>query len=323
MALSRYINKIFLLIFFTMLTYGSNTYAQIGHRINDGKIPWVMDAEPPPEHFLAESARARLIVFRLAKNDDDLTAKPLNIFVNDQYYASLLPEHQSIALSVCPGRKKLAVSTDALPGGKNPGASVLENATPALQAAEVYFYQITSDKNGRVFARWVNVDMAREVLSNVKMQTHTLSRVAKDETCQADTYSLNAATLFNFGRHDAQGMVKGAAESLAELSQRMIKDYISIDKIVVKGYADPVGDDVQNKYLSEKRAATVADRLRASGLSGDVILSQGMGATNLLVEECDKYSNFTDVMVCNQPNRRVEIEVYGVATDSAVAMNAH
>ncbi|MCT4703348.1 OmpA family protein [Enterobacteriaceae bacterium H20N1] len=323
MARSRYINKMFLLILFTMLTYGANAHAQINHKSNDSKLTWVMDAEPTPNQFRVESSRARVIVFRLTKNNDDLMAKPLNIFFNGQYHASLMPEHQSIALPVCPGKKKLSVSIDALPNGKNPQSAIVEDVTPALQAGEIYFYQVATDSNGKVFARWVNVDMAREVLNNVNIQAHTISRVAKDEACPTEIYSINSSALFKFARHDVQGMVKGATESLAELSEQIIKSYMSIDKIIVKGYADPVGSDAENKYLSEKRAATVANQLRASGLSDDVISSQGMGESNLLVTDCDKYSNVADITSCNQPNRRVEIEVYGVAMNSTATLDTH
>jgi OOP family OmpA-OmpF porin len=313
MTFRSYINNTRTFILMTMLMCGMNVHAQIAHTAPAAKIPWRIEAEATSEQFPIEVSRARIILFHFAMHNDVLASAPLNIFIDGQYYASLLPGQQSISLPICPGQKVIQVSLGVRPGKPSAFVPHMESVTPELQRGEIYFYQIAADKNGRVYSRWVSRELAREALENVKVQTHSISRVSKGGGCPADARLYNVHTLFKFAQHDASGMIAGSSKSLALISERISKNYSSINKVIVTGYSDPIGSESRNQYLSERRAATVVQQMVANGLPSRVISSRGAGAANLVVADCGKYKSAKDKNACNKPNRRVEIEVYGTA----------
>ena len=114
------------------------------------------------------------------------------------------------------------------------------------------------------------------------------------------TFGFNSATLSNAAkvRIDAQFRSK-----LATCAR--------VDSIVVNGYTDRLGSDTYNHALSEKRAAAVAAYLKQSGVN-DLIEARGMGKQGALLN-CDGMTILRKLINCLAPNRRVEIEVRGVA----------
>lgn len=303
--------KLLFTFFISSFTFGSCAYAQETQSKSEAHSPWVLDTSPGKDQWVTEDTRARVVIFRLARDQDTLAAKPLNIFLNGSYHASLLPEHQAVALSLCPGKKELSV----VPGDmnddvKNPLRAVEE--TPDLEPGTLYFYQVAADDQGKVVTRWVDRDQAKQVLANVKVQSHTVSRVVEDNNCPTGIYSISSSALFKLNRHDRGGMLPGAAQTLQKLAVQIDSDYKTLDKIIVKGYTDPLGDVEYNQRLSEKRAKTIVSLLIESGLPENVITSQGMGSTNLLITDCQARNlKKKQLIECNQPNRRVKVEIYG------------
>ena len=100
-----------------------------------------------------------------------------------------------------------------------------------------------------------------------------------------------------------------APAARAELSA----DATELDRIVVTGYTDPEGTEQYNQGLSERRAATIKRVVGESGLGHQNIVASGKGETNLVVSDCRKRfpNNARQRTLCDQPNRRVEIELYG------------
>jgi len=84
-----------------------------------------------------------------------------------------------------------------------------------------------------------------------------------------------------------------------------------IDKIVVTGYTDRIGSDSYNQALSESRANEVAEYLTKMNV-GATIEHRGMGKQHEL-KECNGVKPQKKLIECLSPNRRVEIEVEGVA----------
>ena len=73
-------------------------------------------------------------------------------------------------------------------------------------------------------------------------------------------------------------------------------------KLVVEGYAcTSAGDEKYNKFISEKRAKTITEKLVEAGVPADRITAVGRGTENLLVTEGDREDQ--------APNRRVELHV--------------
>jgi len=76
----------------------------------------------------------------------------------------------------------------------------------------------------------------------------------------------------------------------------------SLKDIVITGHTDGIGINAYNQRLSEKRARTVGDALRASGVTADKIVEKGMGETQPI--DNNKTS------AGRAKNRRVEINIH-------------
>lgn len=77
-------------------------------------------------------------------------------------------------------------------------------------------------------------------------------------------------------------------------------------KIVVSGYADPMGGIHYNQRLSEHRTNTIMDYLVKSGINPNYIFIDAKGATEQY-KVCNAQNIQTDRKDCLAPNRRVNI----------------
>jgi OOP family OmpA-OmpF porin len=125
------------------------------------------------------------------------------------------------------------------------------------------------------------------------------------------TYSLSADALFDF---DESTLRPEGRASVVKLSRDL--DEVTYDSVDVTGHTDPLGSDMYNQGLSERRAMTVSDELSDNGVPPDRISARGMGETDLKVtpEECAAAGarSKAALIECYQPNRRVDVSVYGV-----------
>ena len=83
-----------------------------------------------------------------------------------------------------------------------------------------------------------------------------------------------------------------------------------IDLVLITGHTDRIGSQQYNQKLSEKRGNTVADYLKSRGLGGAEVL--GAGKT-MPIKSCDDKLPMQQLEACLAPNRRVVIEVKGLA----------
>jgi OOP family OmpA-OmpF porin len=68
-----------------------------------------------------------------------------------------------------------------------------------------------------------------------------------------------------------------------------------------------------NLRLSQHRAETVRNILVAAGLPAERVTAKGMGDSQLVVFDCaSKRLSRSEMLGCNQPNRRVEVLVRGI-----------
>ncbi len=84
-----------------------------------------------------------------------------------------------------------------------------------------------------------------------------------------------------------------------------------VDIILVTGHADRLGSQQYNQKLSEKRADAVAAYLKSKGISAEVE-TLGAGKTQS-IKSCDDKLPHAKLVECLAPNRRVVIEVRGLA----------
>jgi outer membrane protein OmpA-like peptidoglycan-associated protein len=121
--------------------------------------------------------------------------------------------------------------------------------------------------------------------------------------------SVSADVLFGFDKWSLDDM---SAQGRSELD-KLIEDAKNyrIQSITVAGYADPLGTEAYNKWLSLQRATTVRDYLKQRGFPDLDIKVEGRGATDLkkTLANCPGTGNNDPQQIqCLAEDRRVQIE---------------
>jgi OmpA-OmpF porin, OOP family len=127
-----------------------------------------------------------------------------------------------------------------------------------------------------------------------------------------ETYVLLTDTLFKFDKSGSEDMLPGGLQRLADVAQRL-RAYKSIQTLTVVGYTDRLGSDDYNDKLSEARAKTVQTYLESLGVKSSSAVSQGKGKREPVSKDCSTTTSREQQIVCLQADRRVTIEVTGVA----------
>lgn len=154
-------------------------------------------------------------------------------------------------------------------------------------------------------------------LEGTRLQMHTISRVKGQQACQmvdkpvSEAITLAGDTLFMFDRSDRAGLTDQGVYALDQLMLQLRQRYQSVEHVHLIGYTDPLGSDAYNRRLSLKRAATVAEYMQISPLLRGRISTEGRGAKDLVVTGCGT-SPTPQTKACNQPNRRVVVQVTGL-----------
>lgn len=127
-----------------------------------------------------------------------------------------------------------------------------------------------------------------------------------------ETYVLLTDTLFRFNKSSSKDMLPGGLQRLADVAQRL-KAYKSIQNLTVFGYTDRLGADSYNDKLSEARAKTVQAYLTSLGVTSAVSVVQGKGKRDPVSNGCSPTISREKQIICLQSDRRVTIEVTGMA----------
>ena len=164
-------------------------------------------------------------------------------------------------------------------------------------------------------------ETARAELKNLREQVNTLRRVEKQANCDDSPiqavalkkFTLDAGALFAFDRADYANMLPQGKQEIARVAQEIRQGGMQVQRIQVVGFTDPEGLDGYNQQLSYRRAETVKRALSESGLNPQLIQAEGMGEQNLIVPDCRRQHprNAQARKQCDQPNRRVEITLFG------------
>lgn len=126
---------------------------------------------------------------------------------------------------------------------------------------------------------------------------------------RAMTVHFSADALFDFDR--AILRPQGGRDLDAIVAQ--LRD-VQFDLIQVVGHTDRLGSAAYNADLSRRRAAAVAAYLVNAGIAADKIRSSGVGEDQPLpaTANCRGTVPTPELIVCLQPDRRVEVEVRGL-----------
>jgi OmpA-OmpF porin, OOP family len=116
-------------------------------------------------------------------------------------------------------------------------------------------------------------------------------------------------TLFKFNKSALTDVLPQGRLLLDEFVARL-RQFKSIDRILITGHTDRLGDSPYNLKLSEARAKAIEQYLIQRGVSASVIQSAGAGESEPIVT-CSGNKDSLDLRECLQPNRRVEVRVNG------------
>ncbi|WP_158270675.1 OmpA family protein [Limnohabitans sp. Bal53] len=283
--------------------------------------------------------QSRIIIYRATGTNQPGAA---TVYVNDRYHASLIPGGYA---QVClpPGGAELGVRMVAV--GRNPKDNLDSTTAINPKGGETSFLSVREQAGMLAVLQPVPAAQAMQELQGTRQQAHTISRVPNAEKCidagpaapqvasqpihqaaasvasqpihQAaasvalQQINLAADSLFAFGKSDLKSMSTAGRTSLDNLISQIKTPYLSIERVHIVGHADPLGSEVINDRLSTDRAKTVRDYLLVNGLQVSRIESEGRGSREPVVRHCGSVAT-AQAIACNQPNRRVAIELSGV-----------
>lgn len=129
----------------------------------------------------------------------------------------------------------------------------------------------------------------------------------------AITVTFDAEPLFNFDKYNVRPDQRGKIDHF--VASLKGTEYETVWAI---GHADRIGKVDYNQKLSEKRADSVKAYLVRLGIPADKIRTLGRSNYNPLTREEDcKGMRRKELIVCYQPDRRVEVSVSGQKSASA------
>src|SRR5437879_2284892 len=88
---------------------------------------------------------------------------------------------------------------------------------------------------------------------------------------------------------------------------------VNLEVIIAVGHADRIGSDAYNMKLSVRRADSVKAYLVSKGIAASRIYTEGKGERQP-VKACKGDKKTKELIACLEPNRRVESEAVGSAT---------
>lgn len=240
-----------------------------------------------------------------------------SVFVDGRYHTSLVPGAWS-ALCYRSGAAELGARQMQV--GSRPKDLADSITAVQLQGGQTHYLRV-QEEQGRPVLQPVPAAQAHQEMSQFKEQVHTVSRVA--QACREGVapgavaqpgnalqrITLPADTLFAFNRSDAAGMTGTGLAAMDNLLAMLHADFARVEALHVVGHADPLGNAQDNERLALQRARTVATYLqtRSSSLA---ITTEGRGDRDPVISTCSRQITARSI-ACNQPNRRVVVEVLG------------
>lgn len=268
----------------------------------------------------APANQTRVFVFR---NNQAPNSKPVNIYLNGQYHASLLRGGFS-EFCAAPGSVNIKAALDdasRLHTSKLDAGQRLE-----LKAGQTIFLKVDESASPAIGLLSGTAAQAKADIEGTRRQIHTISRAMAALTCGQPAavaavappavpkppvpreYALETDALFEFGKAEIRASGYNAIESLV---QRLLQDFSSVERIRVVGYTDPIGSAAFNKKLSQQRADVVARQIASRNIPIERgIEAEGRGSIELVKTGCGN-SPTPENKLCHAPNRRVMVVITG------------
>jgi OmpA-OmpF porin, OOP family len=281
--------------------------------------------EPFTKSKAVAAQQSKFVVYR---SNMVFTSQPINIYLNGSYHTSLLKGGFSEGC-LAPG--SLSMQTILDDASRQHTGKLEPGQRFQFDGGKTIYLRIQESSLVAPVLQVVNPATAQSELKNTRRQIHTVSRAKALKDCMDAEevaplapvvaavvvpkndpeykYALEADTLFNFGKSELRATGYNVIEGLV---QKVKKEYKLVEHIRVEGYTDAIGSKKINDKLSQDRANTVAEQLRAGGLTPSKgIRTVGRGSTELIITECGNTPTQKNKQ-CQAPNRRVEVLVVGI-----------
>lgn len=310
------------------LVLGGCLFMASAVRAETGREPWTLLEQNAQAPVLGEGRSA--IIFLQMRDSAADTAQPdytlaasrgatVSVFIDGNYHASL-PRASWAYAEVCPGSHFLNAVQDKTV------LAVQENVPYGQRhefpVASTSYFQLLEDEKGAPRLQAVDASAAQQVVQQLPRAAHTISRVPVAgctpvvearpvvvAPVQMRNYTLQAATLFAHDKYTFDSMRKSKSQIDGIIQDVRARDG-EVQRIEIKGYADPTGSAAYNLKLSQERAQTVAQYFIKAGFPGNIVTARGLGATELVVSDCSaRLKTKAQINACNEPNRRVEVMV--------------
>ncbi|CAJ0793477.1 Outer membrane protein A [Ralstonia condita] len=115
-----------------------------------------------------------------------------------------------------------------------------------------------------------------------------------------------ADTLFDFDKAVLKPEGKAKLNDLVSKLQG-----INLEVVIAVGHTDSFGSDKYNDRLSVRRAEAVKGYLVSKGIEANRVYTEGKGKRQLKVDPKSCKGSRKAQIACQQPNRRVDVEVVG------------
>lgn len=246
---------------------------------------------------------------------DSADRRAVRISADGEYHASLLADGYT-AVALCAGSRTIGL------GYPESDSRYADKAYESGQRIDIpagttSYFKISETPHGASLSA-VDAATAQRALAGKKTQAHTVSRV-KQQNCAAaqpaavpaTSYQVNADVLFRFDGRTLNDIIDSGREEIRRLGAEIQRYAEQIRAVRVIGHSDPRGNEAYNQKLSEDRARTVGQLLNESGLDNRLIQIEGRGEAEPVVPDCAREypRNRAEQILCNRPNRRVEIIV--------------
>ena len=125
---------------------------------------------------------------------------------------------------------------------------------------------------------------------------------------KAEKVTTASTVNFDFDRY----VIRPDARSKLDDLVTKLRD-VNLEVVIAVGHADRIGSDAYNMKLSVRRADSVKAYLVSKGIAASRIYTEGKGERQP-VKECKGDKKTKELIACLEPNRRVESEAVGSAT---------
>ena len=237
-----------------------------------------------------------------------------SVYVNGDYQTSLVPGGYS-QLCLAPGQARVGVRYADVT--RRAATDRMDSLSELSLSAGGTQYVKVQEGGARMVLTPGSQAQALSELAGTRVQMHTISRVKGQQACQmvdkpiSEAITLAGDTLFKFDRSDRAGLTDQGIYALEQLMMQLRERYQSVEHVHLIGYTDPLGSEAYNQRLSLQRAGTVSEYLQISPMLRGRISTEGRGAKDLVVNGCGNTPT-AQTQACNQPNRRVVVQVTGL-----------